>query len=182
MNASRGRHAMRRGRSRFVARMAQREESARAEHAMDEPDPEREHRSRRGRIDDARVHEPQLMTVVHEHRATGREDVATPIGVGAVDEAHDETLARLFREHRRLVGATRPAPDVLHDRDGERSGDAKDDRIQNAAIDPGHEPATAATRTAREEVRRERGREHRDSASRENWHCFIAYREAARLM
>src|SRR6266540_6159020 len=107
--------------------MPEREESARAEHAMDEPDPEREHRSRCGRIDDARVHEPQLMAVVHEHRATGREDVATPIRVGTVDEAHDETLARLLREHRCLVGATGPAADVLHDGDGERPSDPKDD-------------------------------------------------------
>jgi len=170
VRACRRRHAVRYRRSRLVVGMPQSEKSARTEHAMDQPDPEREHRSRSGRIDDARVHEAQLMTVVHEHRATGRKDVATPIGVGAVDEAHDETLARLLCEHRRLVGATGPAADVLHDGDGERSGDAKDDRIQDAAIDPGHEPATPAARAAREEVRRERGREHRDGSSREDCH------------
>src|SRR6185503_6481563 len=113
MSACRRSDAVRRRRSRLVARMPEREESARAKRAMDEPDPERKHRSRRGRIDDARVHKAQLMAVVHEHRATGGEDVATPIGLGAVDEADDETVARLLREHRRLVGATGPAADVL---------------------------------------------------------------------
>jgi hypothetical protein len=57
-----------------------------------------------------------------------------------------------------------------HDGDRERSGDAKDDRIQDVAIDPGHEPATPAARATREEVRRERSREHRDGASGEDRH------------
>ena len=157
---------MRRRRSRLVARMPEREEPARTERAMDEPDPEREHRSCSGRIDDARVHKTQLVAVIHEHRAAGREDVATPIGLGAVDETDDETVARLLREYRRLVRATGPAADVLHDGDRERSGDAQDDRIEDVAIDPGHEPATTAARAARQEVRGERGREHRDGASR----------------
>lgn len=152
--------------------MPEREESARAQRAMDEPDPEWEHRSRRGRIDDARVHKAQLMAVVHEHRAPSREDIATPISFGAVDEADDETFARLLREHRRLVGATGPAANVLHDGDGKRSGDAKDDRIEDVAIDPSDEPATTAARSAREEVRGERGREHRDGASREDCHAL----------
>ena len=171
MSASRRSDAVRRRRSRLVARMPEREESARAERAVDEPDPEREHRSRRGRIDDARIHKAKLMAVVHEHRATRSEDVATPVGLGAVDESDDEPVARLFREHRCLVGATGPAAYVLHDRDGERSGDPQDDRIEDAAIDPRDEPATTAPRAAREEVRRERGREHRDGASGEDWHC-----------
>ena len=139
---------------------------------MDEPDPEREHRSRSGGIDDARVHEAQLMAVVHEHRATGGEDVATPVGVGTVDEAHDETLARLLREHRCLIGATGPAADVLDDGDREGSGDPKDDRIEHAAIDPGHEPSTTAASSAREEVRRECGGEHGERATGENCHAL----------
>ena len=170
MSACRRSDAVRRRRSRLVARMPEREESARAKRAMDEPYPKREHRSRRGRIDDARVHEAKLMAVVDEHRAAGREDVATPVGLGAVDEADDETFARLLREHRCLVGATGPAADVLHDGDGKRSRDAKDDRIEDVAIDPGHEPATPAARATREEVRRERGREHRYGASGEDRH------------
>ena len=150
--------------------MPEREEPARAEHAMDEPDPEGKHPSRRGRIDDTRIHKAQLMAVVHEDGATGREDIATPIRVSPVDEPDDETITRLLREHRCLVGATGPAASVVHHGYGERSGDAKDDRIEDAAIDPAHEPTATAARAAREEVRRERGREHRDGASREDCH------------
>jgi len=170
MSAIRRPDPMRRRRGRFVAWMPEREKATRAERAMDEPDPEREHRSRGGRIDDARVHQAQLMAVVHEHGAARREDVAAPVGLGTVDEADDETVARLLREHRCLVRAAGPAANVLDDGDGERSGDPKDDRIQDAAIDPADEPATAAARAAGEEVRRDRGREHRDRASREDWH------------
>lgn len=108
------------------------------------------------------------MAVIHQQRATGREDVAAPIGVGAIDQAHDETFARLLREHRCVVRATGPAANVLHDGDGERSCDAKDDRIEDTAIDPRDNPPAAGTRAPSEEVR---GESSRDDAERADGWC-----------
>jgi len=150
--------------SRLVARMPEREEPARSEHPMDEPDPERQHRSCGGPIDNARGHQPELMTTIREQGATGGEDVAAPIGVGAVDEAHDETLARRLREHRCVVRAPGPAADMVHDGDRERPRDAKNDRVEDSAVDPGHEPPATATRASSEEVRSDSGRDHGEGA------------------
>lgn len=137
---------------------------------MDEPDPKRQHGSCGSRIDDAWACEPELMGTMREHRAACGEDVAAPVGLGAVDETHDEALARLLREHRRAVGAPGPAANVLNDRDRQRSGDADDDRIQQLPIDPGHEPAATPARPPSQEVRGESGREHTERATGQNCH------------
>src|SRR5258706_8213509 len=113
--------------------MPEREETAGAEHPVDEPDPEREHRACGRRIDDTRAHDTQLVAVVHQRRSAGREDVAAPVRVCAVDQADDETLAGLLSEHRRVVGAPAPAAYVLHDPDRTRAGDAEDGRVEESA-------------------------------------------------
>ncbi|PYN10914.1 MAG: hypothetical protein DME05_25865, partial [Candidatus Rokuibacteriota bacterium] len=71
------------------------------------------------------------MPAVREHGATGREHVAAPVGVGAVDEADDDAVARLFREDRRVVRTPGPTTHIVHDGERERSGDAKDDRVED---------------------------------------------------